>query len=900
MKSMKKGYLSAKMRQTPNNFFIQNELNDYRNNKLKKRSKYNNLSLNINNNNKEKSYGLSSSKNRYYTSNKLLRSFSTNNYITSFNKKETLGSFSSKNIFSNNYNSPKISVFPTVSNSRGLKKSPSVLNNFYNNNKFFKIEDEKLSQEIYYLKNDIFNMNKKLFLLGKENKEKDIILTEKENEINSIINKKYDNSRIEETLMNKNKIINNNELNINEENQKNDESNNNFNFSIIFNDISLNNYNYNNLFIRIRHQILKAFKEIKKIEEEIKNNKKLNFYTKMNEIDIQTFLYKEQINKINILINNALSISQRNALEISEYELFQNRVLEQRKVLNGLNKEHEKLQNEEYLLSNKIKKMKNSLHIKNNKKFKNINLINSLNKKNEILNKDKFIMINYDNKEKNKKIKQLKKNIEIYKFHYNQTNNEIKHLKEKRDKILENKKINILHKSSSNKVNFIKKDSNISSHTISKVNLNKKIEELQREYESIIKYEKFVYNEMKKFEFKFNHIINNNNTEEENNSIYNNENTNTKKDENENENIKENNNKDNEENLENIINFGLNNDNPFYSEEEQNIPEKTNRFNNAQFGNFAYILFKNFESKNILLNESQNKIINPFLNLISNKNIKEIKYNDESFHLIVNEFSKIIMNALENTNIKNMKLISIFIGALLHNSNYDINKLINYINVLFSYTNNYSIEEESYAYKLQTKYKDQFILLYNKLNEYIKNNLSSNLKNYIPLIKMKEIIEFNNIKLKDKYLEFIYYYMKKFNDPNSNLDDLDFDSLNNLFSSDSKNNKKVTNNSEDNDTVTEITNEEYEKQLKEAIDLIKKGINANNINFNDLVKNITYKAEIDGVFYDYFTIENFNEELKGNKIILSELKLSCLCNKYCLPENLKFIDKNRLEKDIIN
>ena len=408
---------------------------------------------------------------------------------------------------------------------------------------------------------------------------------------------------------------------------------------------------------------------------------------------------------------------------------------------------------------------------------------------------------------------------------------------------------------------------------------------------------------MKKFEFKFNHIINNNNIEEENNSIYNNENTNTKKDENENENenenIKENNNKDNEENLENIINFGLNNDNPFYSEEEQNIPEKTNRFNNAQFGNFAYILFKNFESKNILLNESQNKIINPFLNLISNKNIKDIKYNDESFHLIVNEFSKIIMNALENTNIKNMKLISIFIGALLHNSNYDINKLINYINVLFSYTNNYSIEEETYAYKLQTKYKEQFILLYNKLKEYIQNNISSNLKNYIPLIKMKEIIELNNIKLKDKYLEFIYYYMKKFNDPNSNLDDLDFDSLNNLFSVDSKNNKKVTTNSEENDTVTEITNEEYEKQLKEAIDLIKNGINDNNISFNDLFKNITYKAEIDGVFYDYFTIENFNEELKRNKIILSELKLSCLCNKYCLPENLKFIDKNKLEKDII-
>ena len=265
------------------------------------------------------------------------------------------------------------------------------------------------------------------------------------------------------------------------------------------------------------------------------------------------------------------------------------------------------------------------------------------------------------------------------------------------------------------------------------------------------------------------------------------------------------------------------------------------------------------------------------------------------------------MNVLENTNQKNEKLISIFIGALLHNSNYDINKLINYINVLFSYTNNYSTDEELFSYKLQTKYKDKITLLYNKLYEYIKDNLiSTDLHNYIPLLKMKEIIEVNNIQLKDKYLEFLYYYMKKFNDPNSNLDDLDFDMFNNLFVLDNKNNNENYNNennenktdSNGNDSVTEITNEEYEKQLKGAIDIIKKGINDSGVSFSDFVKNITFKAEVDGTFYDYFTIESFNEELKKSNIILSELKLSCLCNKYCLPENLKFIDKNKIEKDI--
>ena len=46
-----------------------------------------------------------------------------------------------------------------------------------------------MSQEIYYLTRDINKKNKKLYLLGTENRKKDRILTEKENEINYIINK---------------------------------------------------------------------------------------------------------------------------------------------------------------------------------------------------------------------------------------------------------------------------------------------------------------------------------------------------------------------------------------------------------------------------------------------------------------------------------------------------------------------------------------------------------------------------------------------------------------------------------------------------------------------------------------------------------------------------------------
>ena len=51
-------------------------------------------------------------------------------------------------------------------------------------------------------------------------------------------------------------------------------------------------------------------------------------------------------------------------------------------------------------------------------------------------------------------------------------------------------------------------------------------------------------------------------------------------------------------------------------------------------------------------------------------------------------------------------------------------------------------------------------------------------------------------------------------------------------------------------------------------------------------------------FYEYVTIEDFNEQLKSIKITLSDLKLSCLCSKYSIPNELRLIDKNKIDIDI--
>ena len=103
---------------------------------------------------------------------------------------------------------------------------------------------------------------------------------------------------------------------------------------------------------------------------------------------------------------------------------------------------------------------------------------------------------------------------------------------------------------------------------------------------------------------------------------------------------------------------------------------------------------------------------------------------------------------------------------------------------------------------------------------------------------------------------------------------------------------------EDEDSMTEITNEEYVKQLIEAIKQMKEGLEKAKVNFLDLMNNVVQKRKISGRFYEYVTIEDFNEQLKSINITLSDLKLSCLCSKYCIPNELRLVDKNKINKDI--
>ena len=646
-------------------------------------------------------------------------------------------------------------------------------------------------------------------------------------------------------------------------------------------------------------------------------------------------------------------------------------------ILNLEKKENElkdKLEMNEFNLINKIKEVN-----------LNINELVALKKKNENLNNDKVIKseiyttINKNNGNpvqinsiyKNK-IKELKKSIKFYERQIKYSEDELNKLKEKRKKLIETEKIkglklNIdINNKEKEEIKIVKKEKED----------NKKKDVLTDEEK--IKNLKEILKRTKDSEKKM----------EEKMEKYGNKLRELEIIEEEKQREKEEMNNQNQSQIE----FGIDSENPFYTEEENNFPEISFKFTSSQFNQFTYVLFKNFEAKGIVEEESKNKITNPFSDYMKNNNISIIEYNSPKFKEVMDEFTKIIMDSLKSTNTYNYTLINVFISALFFNSECDINKLIKYFNILFSYTKNYAIEEEKYIKKLKTKYLTQTKKLINCIKNFIISEESDN-KEYFPLLKMKEILDKNEINLKDKYIEFLFYYLKKFEDPESKLSDLKFELLKNILKEEKEKEKIEEENSENNnlnfpikdseikdnsykneediaintskkedsnildildkrsninltsqknevkspteedfskrqkrkkksmdkksqkkekkedkensddfeeeeDSMTEITNEEYIKQLSEALKIMQNGIKEKGTTFEELMSNVVQKRKITGIFYECISIEDFNEQFKSLNIILSDLKLSCLCSKYSIPNELRLIDKNKIEKDL--
>ena len=905
---------------------------------------------------------------------------------------------SPKKIFTkiNTYKSKTSNTRPQSSSGKQL---PILLNSNifpgFSPSNYLSLEKEKLNQEKMQLNKLIKKLKNELYFLKKENEEKDELLNNKEEEINKI-------------------ILNNNMIFGEEQNEKIKEKKN-----VGIEDNTLQNNSAYNLYLKIKKEINNSNNEIKEEEEKIKRLKHSIYYTKMYENNIESNILEDHINQINNLMNNALKTRETNGEKLKELYNINYKINIQKNIINELGKKQKYLYEDMDYLENEIKNIKNNLTYKKDQVIKNKKEIKTLKKKNYNLSNDQVIKSQvYIYKNNNsqisvnsiylKKITELKKIIYFYKNQNKYNESVIEKLKTQKKSLLESIKLaeNIKYspsflslKQNNNKTNIKNKENENNNEEEPKINEKEntsndeeKINQLRIRYKKAKDEEKRLEEKYKECQQKIkqlNEYINQQNMNNENNNEGNID----------------------DEKGQNQIEFGIDENNPYYTDNEDNQPDVHNKFTTSQFNQFTYILFKNFEAKNIVSDESKNKIIGPFIKLADDNKLNMVQYPSEQFDFISEEYTKIILNSINSENNYNHMLTKIFVSALLFNSGCLIQKLVEYFNILFSYTRNYINEEEKYLDKLRNKYKEEIKNLIICINNYLENDKNEKkyemFPTYFPLIKIKELIEKNNIRLKDKYVEFLFYYLKKFNDNQAKLDELKYSLLNDILNdknikinenkeeenkqekngtntnniindkkennedaanvndmenekkdnNDNQNNedntnkenkeikenkenkeikeneenkeknndkeiisqeninndnnnieeekakkinteKKSENNSKLEDSMTEITNEEYIKQLNDAIKLIKNGLKKKKFNFKDFIRDIKQNIEIENNVIECFTIDDFNEKLKRIGVNFSDLKLSCLCSKYSLPNELRLIEIKKLEEDI--
>ena len=680
--------------------------------------------------------------------------YSTKNIFS--NKSNIFSSPSNFNIFSLKTQTPKIKKISRIKpqsafHKRIIPDASNILSRSMYSNSC--LEAEKLYQETYQIKKVIKQLQKQLYKVSQENHKKDRQLNAKEKQINKI-------------------IINNIELN----NEDDEEKNNYFNFlsnSTNFNEFKLNRSNsaVNILISKIKREIKNILNETKKENDKLNDIKKSLFLTKTKELGMEASFYKEQINKIKLLIENSLQIKEQNDNKMNEFDSLKENIERQNIIIDNLTRENIFLENKQENLNNNLEMLQNELKVKIEQAKKNDDELNILSQKNKNLSKDKLIQKNFNSIKEDDfpislkslytgKVSSLKKNINFYKKQIKYSEELLNKLHDQKKKLLDsNKKIkldsNFFNKSTTSTIKSNRRpQSSISPFNVENKKENQDIIlQLKKDYKKSREEELFLekkaniyYNKLKEINMTF--------IEKE------------KKEDNE------------EKKSQNQLEFGIDETNPYYTDNEENIPESNIKFTSQQFNQFTYILFKNFEAKYITSKEAKNKIIEPFLEIIKKNNLEKTSYPSTEFDEIVEHLSKIIMQTLNTDNEYNHTLTKIFIGALLYNSDCDINKLIEYFSILFSYTKDYSLDEKKFIEKLKTKYKNETKKLVECITSYILNDLTTS--QYFSLFKMKDLLDNNQINLKDKYIEFLFYFLKKFDDPEAKLEDLKYSLFNEI------------------------------------------------------------------------------------------------------------------------
>ena len=316
--------------------------------------------------------------------------------------------------------------------------------------------------------------------------------------------------------------------------------------------------------------------------------------------------------------------------------------------------------------------------------------------------------------------------------------------------------------------------------------------------------------------------------------------------------------------------------------EEKKLPtenKNSEALTNEEFTEFTYILIKNFESKKINEETARQKIImipstkDP---LDDNKFIEQMSFN--------------IMKSVHCDNKESLEKVKKWLVTLFILCSNDQKKVTENFLTLFTNITIYTQEQEIL---LSKKVKKSFI---SKKEEIYKKYLSYK-DSFITFEFMKKLIEDEKIIIKDEYVQYLFYEMKRFEDPSQSLYNLKFKNFFDILDNNENESKMDT------ESDIEITNEEYISIITgfgmQLLNYLENNHTDLRTVLGDIVQNLSGEDSTEKI--EVVFIEPFVNRMKEIGIELNdEIKIYCLFSRYKLSDEYEIISVNLLEKELEN
>ncbi len=180
--------------------------------------------------------------------------------------------------------------------------------------------------------------------------------------------------------------------------------------------------------------------------------------------------------------------------------------------------------------------------------------------------------------------------------------------------------------------------------------------------------------------------------------------------------------------------------------------------------------------------------------------------------------------------------------------------------------------------------------------ELLQKNLISD-TGFISYINLRKIMEDAKIEMKDDYSQFLFYYMKQYDNPNIPIDNLKIQNLFDILEN-TENDEKMNTESD-----IEISNEEYVQIITnfatQLSDYIKEKKTTLKLILKDIIQ--TVQAENLSDKFDVVLIEDFIKKMKEIGIhIDSDLEIYCIYSRYKISDEYEVLSVELLEKELEN